>query len=68
MAIVHDARVGVRLHMLFWHLTDRWGRVRRDGVGVPLRLTHSVLADVVAARRPTVTWGASRRATEWDRP
>ncbi len=55
MAIVHQARVDVRLHMLFWHLAGRWGRVRSDGVLMPLRLTHSVLADLVAARRPTVT-------------
>jgi CRP/FNR family transcriptional regulator, cyclic AMP receptor protein len=55
MAIVHQARVDVRLHLLFWHLAGRWGRVRSDGVVVPLRLTHSVLADLVAARRPTVT-------------
>lgn len=55
MAIHHHARVDVRLHMLFWHLAGRWGRVRSDGVHVPLRLTHAVLADLVAARRPTVT-------------
>jgi CRP/FNR family transcriptional regulator, cyclic AMP receptor protein len=55
MAIVHQPRVEVRLHMLFWHLADRWGRVRRDGVVVPIRMTHSVLADLVAARRPTVS-------------
>jgi CRP/FNR family cyclic AMP-dependent transcriptional regulator len=55
MAIVHQARVDVRLHLLFWHLADRWGRVRPDGVVVPLRLTHAVLSDLVAARRPTVT-------------
>ena len=55
MAIVHQARVDVRLHMLFWHLAGRWGRVRSDGVVVPLRLTHAVLSDLVAARRPTVT-------------
>ncbi len=55
MAIVHQARVDVRLHMLFWHLTSRWGRVRSDGVLIPLRLTHAVLSDLVAARRPTVT-------------
>jgi CRP/FNR family transcriptional regulator, cyclic AMP receptor protein len=55
MAIVHQARVDVRLHMLFWHLAGRWGRVRSDGTLLPLRLTHSVLADLVAARRPTVT-------------
>lgn len=55
MAIVHQARVDTRLHMLFWHLAARWGRVRSDGVSVPLALTHSVLADLAAARRPTVS-------------
>jgi CRP/FNR family cyclic AMP-dependent transcriptional regulator len=55
MAIVHQARVNVRLHMLLWHLADRWGRVGSDGIQLPLHLTHSVLADLVAARRPTVT-------------
>jgi CRP/FNR family cyclic AMP-dependent transcriptional regulator len=64
MAIVHQARVDVRLRLLFWHLAGRWGRVRGDGVVVPLRLTHTLLADLVAARRPTVTsalTGLSRR-------
>jgi CRP/FNR family transcriptional regulator, cyclic AMP receptor protein len=55
MAIVHQPRVDTRLHLLLWHLAGRWGRVRRDGVLVPLRLTHAMLADLVAARRPTVT-------------
>jgi CRP-like cAMP-binding protein len=55
MAIVHQARVAVRLHMLLWHLAERWGRVSPDGVILPLGLTHTVLADLVAARRPTVT-------------
>jgi CRP-like cAMP-binding protein len=55
MAIVHQARVDVRLRMLLWHLAERWGRVRSDGVIVPLPLTHEVLAQLVAARRPTVS-------------
>jgi CRP/FNR family cyclic AMP-dependent transcriptional regulator len=55
MAIVHQPRVDTRLHLLLWHLAGRWGRVRRDGVLLPLKLTHSLLADLVAARRPTVT-------------
>jgi CRP/FNR family cyclic AMP-dependent transcriptional regulator len=59
MAIVHQARVNVRLHMLLWHLADRWGRVRSEGVWLPLSLTHAVLADLVAARRPTVTTALS---------
>jgi CRP/FNR family cyclic AMP-dependent transcriptional regulator len=55
MAIVHQPRVTVRPQMLFWELADRWGTVHADGVHVPLELTHAVLADLVAARRPTVT-------------
>lgn len=62
MAIVHHPRVDTRLHMLLWHLADRWGRVRSDGTVVPLRLTHYVLADLVAARRPTVSAGLGELA------
>jgi CRP/FNR family transcriptional regulator, cyclic AMP receptor protein len=62
MAIVHQARVDVRLHMLLWHMAGRWGRVRSGGVTVPLRLTHAVLAELVAARRPTVTSALSQLA------
>jgi len=62
MAIVHQARVDVRLHMLFWHLAARWGRVRSDCVILPLRLTHAVLADLAVARRPTVTSAMSELA------
>ncbi len=59
IAIVHQARVDVRLQMLMWHLAARWGRVRSDGTVLRLRLTHAVLADLVAARRPTVTTALS---------
>lgn len=62
LAIVHQARVDVRLHMLLWHLAGRWGRVRADGVVVPLHLTHTILADLVAARRPTVSSAVSELA------
>jgi CRP/FNR family cyclic AMP-dependent transcriptional regulator len=55
LAIVHQPRVDTRLRLLLWHLAGRWGRVRPDGVFLPLKLTHSLLADLVAARRPTVT-------------
>lgn len=60
LAIVHQARVDVRLRLLLWHLAGRWGKVRPDGVLVPLHLTHAVLADLVAARRPTVTSALAR--------
>jgi hypothetical protein len=44
-----------RLLMLFGHLADRWGRVRPDGVLVPVRLTHELIARMVGARRPSVS-------------
>jgi CRP-like cAMP-binding protein len=69
MAIVQQPRIDLRLHMLFWELADRWGKVRQDGVHLPLYLTHSMLADLVAARRPTVTKAlgelAERSALVW---
>jgi CRP/FNR family cyclic AMP-dependent transcriptional regulator len=69
MAIVQQPRIDLRLHMLFWELADRWGKVRQDGVHLPLYLTHSMLADLVAARRPTVTKAlgelAERSAVVW---
>jgi len=51
----HLPRLDDRLLVLFWHLAERWGRVGPGGVLVPLRLTHRTLADLVGARRPSVT-------------
>ncbi len=69
MAIVHQPRIDVRLHMLFWELADRWGTVHSDGIHLQLSLTHAMLADLVAARRPTVTKAlgelAERSALRW---
>jgi CRP/FNR family cyclic AMP-dependent transcriptional regulator len=55
MAIVQQPLVQIRLRMLLWLLADRWGYVRPEGTILPLRLTHDVMADLVAARRPTVS-------------
>jgi CRP/FNR family transcriptional regulator, cyclic AMP receptor protein len=55
LAIVHQPRVDMRLQMLFWHLADRWGRVRDGRTLLALPLTHTVLADLIAAQRPTVS-------------
>jgi CRP-like cAMP-binding protein len=70
IAIVHHPRVDVRLHMLFWELADRWGTVHREGVRLPLRLTHAVLADLVAAQRQTVSKAlgdlAARGSVTWN--
>jgi CRP-like cAMP-binding protein len=62
MAIVQHPRVQVRVYLLLWHLADRWGCVRSEGTVLPLRLTHDVLADLVAARRPTVSKALSQLA------
>lgn len=55
LAIAQLGRVDVRLLVLLWHLADRWGHVERDGVVVPLRLTHQLLARMAGAQRPSVT-------------
>lgn len=62
MAIVGQARVDVRIHMLLWHLADRWGYASPEGTILPLPLTHEVLAELVAARRPTVSTALGRLA------
>lgn len=55
LTITDVRRVDERLLLLFWHLADRCGRVRADGVLLPLRVTHETLAELVGAQRPTVT-------------
>lgn len=55
IAIGHLNRVEPRLIALLWHLADRWGRVTPAGVVVALPLTHTLLADLIGARRPSVT-------------
>jgi len=69
LAIVHIRHAETRLHMLLWHLADRWGRVTRDGVHVPLALTHERLAHLVCMRRPTASTALQRlvRAGELER-
>lgn len=55
LAIADLRRVDDRLMLFFWYVADRWGRVRPEGVVVPLPVTHDVLAQLVCAHRPTVT-------------
>ncbi|HSC02766.1 MAG TPA: Crp/Fnr family transcriptional regulator [Solirubrobacteraceae bacterium] len=63
LAIVNQPRVEDRLLLLLWHLASRWGRVGRDEVLLDLRLTHAVLAELVAARRPSVSQALSGLAS-----
>src|SRR5690606_984395 len=48
-------RLEDRLLIALWALAERWGRVTPEGVLVPMELTHSSLARLVGARRPSVT-------------
>src|SRR3954451_10852436 len=63
LVIAQLTAVDARLHVLLWHLADRFGRVRPEGIVVPLRLTHETLGLIVGARRPSVT-AALGRLTE----
>jgi hypothetical protein len=64
LAIAHHQRVEDRLRLTLWHLAERWGRVTRDGIVVPLPLSHQRLADLIGAQRQSVTtaMGALTRA------
>jgi CRP/FNR family transcriptional regulator, cyclic AMP receptor protein len=53
-----DERIVTTLDML----SERWGVVTPDGVVLPDFLTHSVLAPLVGARRPSVTTALKRLA------
>ncbi len=55
LAIAHHQRVDDRLLLTLWHLAERWGRVRSDGIALPLPLSHQRLADLIGAHRPSVT-------------
>ena len=55
LAISHHPRVDDRLRLTLWHIAERWGRVRPDGIAIPLPLSHERLAVLVGAHRPAVT-------------
>jgi CRP/FNR family transcriptional regulator, cyclic AMP receptor protein len=55
LAIAHHQRVNDRLLLTLWHIAERWGRVGREGIAVPLPLSHQRLADLIGAHRPSVT-------------
>ncbi len=63
-AIAQLPRVDDRMLVLLWALAERWGRVSRDGVRVPVGLPHRMLATLVGARRPSVTTALTGLARE----
>ncbi len=55
IAILNQPKIDLRLLMLLWHMADRWGVLRNGEVLLPAQLPHNVLAELLTARRPTVT-------------
>ena len=54
-AALHLPGVEHRIVAVLWQLAERFGRVRNDGVLVPLPLTHQLIGQLVGAQRPTVS-------------
>jgi CRP/FNR family transcriptional regulator, cyclic AMP receptor protein len=59
-SIASHVRVDVRVLAFLWHLAERFGVVVPGAVRINVPLTHSVLARLVGARRPTVTTALQR--------
>ena len=55
LAIANLRGVEDRVFLLLWHLAGIWGRVTASGTLVPFGLTHGLIADLVGARRPSVS-------------
>jgi CRP/FNR family cyclic AMP-dependent transcriptional regulator len=63
-AIAHLQRTDDRLLALLWQLAQRWGRVSSQGLVLPMRLQHRLLAELIGARRPSVTTSLGRLKAE----
>ena len=48
-------RVDDRLHLMLWELAERHGETQGDDGQLDVPLTHAVLAELVAAQRPSVS-------------
>ncbi len=55
LTIIQQPRLSTRVHLLLWHLADRFGRTDAEGVELPLPLSHELLAQLVGAQRPSVS-------------
>lgn len=64
LAIGELEHVHLRVLLLLWHLSDRWGRVGADGVRLDLRLSHELIGRMVGAHRTSVTLAVQRLSGE----
>jgi CRP/FNR family transcriptional regulator, cyclic AMP receptor protein len=53
-------RIEERVEVTLWGLAYRFGRVTPEGIQVKLPISHSQLADIVAAQRPSVSTAVVR--------
>ena len=59
-ALLQLSPVETRLLVLFWHLSERWGRVSPEGILLQLRLPHELLGHLVGCQRASVTTALAR--------
>jgi hypothetical protein len=59
-AISQLPRAEQRIVALLWHLGDRWGSLADGHVAVPVSLGHEGIAQLVGARRPTISAALGR--------
>jgi CRP/FNR family transcriptional regulator, cyclic AMP receptor protein len=59
LAIANLRGVEDRVFLLLWHVAGNWGRVTPEGTLVPFRLTHELIAELIGARRPSVSTAIS---------
>jgi CRP/FNR family cyclic AMP-dependent transcriptional regulator len=54
LAITQIPQLVDRVHLMLWHLADRWGRRENGSVTLGLRLPQDLLAELVSAQRTSV--------------
>jgi CRP-like cAMP-binding protein len=59
-AINSVPRIDERLDLTLWQLADRFGRITPEGVKLDVHFTHTQLAEILAAQRPSVTHAISQ--------
>ena len=55
LAIAEHPQIARRVHLVLWHLADRWGRPEEHGILLPINLSRVSLADLVCSTRESVS-------------
>jgi hypothetical protein len=54
LAITQNPNMSERVHLLLWHLADRWGRREAGQVLLGLRLSQDLLGELLGAHRSSI--------------